>query len=503
MLQRRRRARPPALRHGHHVAATRTPAPTPRAAIDDGARLVHRLPAVADRRARSIVPRHPRRRGAVGGVRRIGITGRAHRPGEARRRPRRLDADARRRRHFDRISTPSTPCSARGRVPHLCDAAAAATAARSSTTSCPGHTGKGADFRLAEMALRRLPGHLPHGRDRPRGLGPPPGRPRRAGLREPRHATEARARARGYIVGQLQRVLFYDAGDQGDELERDRRPCSVSTASSAAGSTSTTSRRGSRRSTGSTPPSPAARLVLGDALHSLGDLGAGALRLDANGFLGIEKAHAGHPAWSEGHPLSDAANHLIAAWSARSAGFTFQELNLTIDDIKAIADRGADLSYDFVTRPAYHHALATGDTEFLRLTLNAALAIGVEPGAARARAAEPRRAHLRARALRRHAPRRPLRVPRPRPVTGGSWPTESAATSLALTGPAPALQPALHHQRHRLHHGDVAAAALGIATSSDHQGRLARSASAHLLLAMFNAWQPGVFASPAGTSSAC
>ena len=30
---------------------------------------------------------------------------------------------------------------------------------------------------------------------------------------------------------------------------------------------------------------------------------------------------------------------------------------------------GADLSYDFITRPAYHHALMTGDTEFLRLML--------------------------------------------------------------------------------------------------------------------------------------
>ena len=32
-----------------------------------------------------------------------------------------------------------------------------------------------------------------------------------------------------------------------------------------------------------------------------------------------------------------------------------------------------DLSYDFVNRPAYAHAMATSDTEFLRLTLNAAL----------------------------------------------------------------------------------------------------------------------------------
>src|SRR4029434_346975 len=50
-------------------------------------------------------------------------------------------------------------------------------------------------------------------------------------------------------------------------------------------------------------------------------------------------------------------------------GFTFQELNLTLEDTKAMSQGGADLSYDFVTRPAYHHALVTGDAEFLRLLL--------------------------------------------------------------------------------------------------------------------------------------
>ncbi len=54
------------------------------------------------------------------------------------------------------------------------------------------------------------------------------------------------------------------------------------------------------------------RLVIGDALHSLADLGTGGLRLDANGFLGVEKsAEDSGPAWSEGHPLSEAANQLI------------------------------------------------------------------------------------------------------------------------------------------------------------------------------------------------
>ncbi|MFZ8469386.1 hypothetical protein ACO1MP_14780, partial [Staphylococcus aureus] len=68
------------------------------------------------------------------------------------------------------------------------------------------------------------------------------------------------------------------------------------------------------------------RLVIGDALHSLGDLGTSALRLDANGFLGVEKSAEGLPAWSEGHPLSHAANHIIAGMVRKVGGFTFQEL---------------------------------------------------------------------------------------------------------------------------------------------------------------------------------
>ena len=75
------------------------------------------------------------------------------------------------------------------------------------------------------------------------------------------------------------------------------------------------------------------RLVIGDALHSLGDLGSGALRLDANGFLGVERSTDDSPAWSEGHPLSEAANQFIASMVRKVGGFTFQELNLSIDDI--------------------------------------------------------------------------------------------------------------------------------------------------------------------------
>ena len=96
-------------------------------------------------------------------------------------------------------------------------------------------------------------------------------------------------------------------------------------------------------------------------------------------FSGAEKAAEGNPAWSEGHPLSEAANHVIASMVRKLGGFTFQELNLAIDDIRQIGEAGADLSYDFINRPAYQHALATADTEFLRLTLRTTLELGVDP----------------------------------------------------------------------------------------------------------------------------
>ena len=64
----------------------------------------------------------------------------------------------------------------------------------------------------------------------------------------------------------------------------------------------------------------------------------------------------------------------------RKAGaFSFQELNLTVDDIAAMSGGGADLSYDFITRPAYHHALVTGNTEFLRLMLRTVHEFGIDP----------------------------------------------------------------------------------------------------------------------------
>ena len=261
----------------------------------------------------------------------------------------------------------------------------------------PGHTGKGADFRLAEMKHADYPGiyHMVEIEPEDWNLLPdvPPG-----GLGQPRRRDRGALQKAGYIIGRLQRVIFYAEGVKETNWS----------ATAPVVGTDGVERRwvylhyfkeGQPSINWLDPSFAGMRLVIGDALHSLADLGSGALRLDANGFLGRREERGGMPAWSEGHPLSEAANHLIASMVRKVGGFTFQELNLTIDDIRATGEAGADLSYDFVTRPGYHHALATGDTEFLRLMPAHVPGRRRRPGLAGARHAEPRRADLRAAAL--------------------------------------------------------------------------------------------------------
>ena len=211
-------------------------------------------------------------------------------------------------------------------------------------------------------------------RSRPRtGISCPPVPPGKDSVNLDLEAEDSTAEA-GYIVGKMQRVIFHEPGVKDTNWS----------ATALVPGLDGVDRRwvylhyfkdGQPSINWLDPTSAGMRLVMGDALHALHDLGASALRLDANGFLGVEKsAEGGAPAWSEGHPLSEAANQMIASMVRKVGGFTFQELNLAIDDIKNTGEPGADLSYDFVSRPAYHHALVTGDTEFLRLTLNARLA---------------------------------------------------------------------------------------------------------------------------------
>lgn len=242
----------------------------------------------------------------------------------------------------------------------------------------PGHTGKGADFLLATMNYRDYPGIYHMAEIDPDDWGMLPEVPEGQQSKNLSLEQEEELKKRGYIIGKLQRVIFYEPGV---------KETNWSVTKPIRGIDGVVRRwvylhyfkEGQPSINWLDPTFAGMKLVVGDALHSIGHLGARAVRLDANGFLGLEKTSDDAPAWSEGHPLSEAANQIVSGMVRKMGGFTFQELNLAVDDIKALSSNGPDLSYDFISRPAYHHALATGDTEFLRLMLRTAQELGVEP----------------------------------------------------------------------------------------------------------------------------
>lgn len=397
--------------------------------------------------------------------------------------------------HFDRISTQIDEVfGSEVEFRRLCEVAAAHGGIVIDDI-VPGHTGKGPDFRLAEMKVGDYPGiyHMVEIPAEDWYLLPdvPPGKD---SVNLDREAEDRLQRA-GYIVGRLQRVIFQDPGI------KDTNWSATAPVTGPDG----VQRRwvylhyfkdGQPTINWLDPTFAGMRLVIGDALHSLGHLGAGALRLDANGFLGVERSADGDgPAWSEGHPLSEAANQLIASMVRKVGGFTFQELNLSIDDIQTTSERGADLSYDFVNRPAYAHALATGDTEFLRLTLNAALRHGLQP---------IRLVH----ALQNHDEMTYELVHfaiahkddsfrfRGSELTGGELAFKIRTELIErLTGEAAPYNAIFTTNGIASTIATIIAAALGYTDLTNlSAAQIEKIKQAHLLLAMFNAWQPGVFA---------
>jgi len=357
----------------------------------------------------------------------------------------------------------------------------------------PGHTGKGADFRLAEMKIGDYPGiyHMVEIDPKDWHLLPPVSKGDSVNLDI---EAEDQLAKHGYIIGRMQRVIFY---------EPSVKDTNWSATPPVLGPDGVERRwvylhyfkEGQPSINWLDPSFAGMRLVIGDALHSLGDLGSGALRLDANGFLGVEKSAEDSPAWSEGHPLSEAANQLIASMVRKVGGFTFQELNLTIDDIQSSAERGADLSYDFVNRPAYHHAVATGDTEFLRLTLNLAVKHGVEPASlVHALQNHDEMTYELVHFETRHA--REAFTFRGQELTGHELAVTVRQDLLDhLTGDAAPYNATFTQNGIASTTATIIAASLGlqsITALTPEQGEQIKQA--HLVLAMFNALQPGVFA---------
>lgn len=241
----------------------------------------------------------------------------------------------------------------------------------------PSHTGKGADFRLAEMAYGQYPGlyHMVEIKEEDWSLLPEVPAGRDACNLAP-DVVDC-LRDKHYIVGQLQRVIFFEPGVK--ETDWSATPVVVGVDGKPRRWVYLHYFKEGQPSLNWLDPSfTAQQMIVGDALHAIDVVGARILRLDANGFLGVERRPEGN-AWSESHPLSVVGNQLLGGAIRKAGGFSFQELNLTIDDIASMSHGGADLSYDFITRPAYQHALLTGNTEFLRLMLRQTHHFGIDP----------------------------------------------------------------------------------------------------------------------------
>ncbi len=243
----------------------------------------------------------------------------------------------------------------------------------------PAHTGKGPDFRLAERHYQNykglytmvqipeedwwLLGDVPDGADSV-NLSP---------------ETVQLLRDKGYIPGELEVTPFYYPGVKESDWS----------ATDVVAGVDGQHRRwvylhvfkdGQPSLNWLDPTFAAQRVVLADAVQSLHFLGDAALRLDATPLLGVEARPGPDKAWIEGHPLAEGSSNLIAMMIRKLGGHSFQEINASIDDLKRFVAWGPDLSYDFITRPPYLYAMVTGNAGPLRLMFRLMQREGLDPG---------------------------------------------------------------------------------------------------------------------------
>ncbi|MET0297159.1 MAG: alpha-amylase family glycosyl hydrolase, partial [Microbacterium sp.] len=174
--------------------------------------------------------------------------------------------------HFDRISTSIDPAfGTEDEFRSLCDVAE--THGGSVIDDIvPGHTGKGADFRLAEMGFKDYPGIYHMVEIPPEDWALLPVVPDGVDSVNLDPATEQELAERGYIIGALQRVIFYTPGV---------KETNWSATAPVTGPDGITRRwvylhyfkQGQPSINWLDPTFAGMRLVIGDALHSLGELG--------------------------------------------------------------------------------------------------------------------------------------------------------------------------------------------------------------------------------------
>ena len=243
----------------------------------------------------------------------------------------------------------------------------------------PAHSGKGADFRLAERAYKNYEGlycMIEISKEDWELLGSVPKGADSVNLTlEVVQSLEDK----GYIPGPLECIPFYDPGVKDTCWSATRTVTGVDGLQ----------RRwvylhvfkdGQPSYNWLDPTLGAQRIVMADIVHALHVLGASGLRLDASPLLGVEGRPGLDKSWVEGHPLAEGGSNQVAMMIRKLGGYSFQELNQPLENLKRFSIWGPDLSYDFFERPPYLCAMATGDAGPLRLILRLMMEEGLDTG---------------------------------------------------------------------------------------------------------------------------
>ena len=243
----------------------------------------------------------------------------------------------------------------------------------------PGHTGKGPDFRLAELNEPGFPGLYTMVEIRPEDWSLIPPVPSGQDSVNLSQASIRALKEKGYNpVGPLDAEVFNRPGikescwsvtDVVRGVDGKRRRWAYLHIF----------KQGQPSLNWSDPSFAAQRLVTADMLHSLVVLGAKGLRLDATMFLGVETDPQAEKAWLAGHPLSSQVTDLLGMMVRKFGGISFQELNTDLRTIRRSLRSGPDFNYDFCTRPGYLYALVVGDGGPLRLMLRQMLLHEIQP----------------------------------------------------------------------------------------------------------------------------
>jgi trehalose synthase len=128
-------------------------------------------------------------------------------------------------------------------------------------------------------------------------------------------------------------------------------------------------------------PSLAAQIVnFGDTGRNIVGRGVSLLRLDAAPFTAINPDSNDTAAQTYLQPMSIDNTNDLAYMARKLGGWTFQELNVPVQQLKQYIQNGPDISYDFFTRAQVLHPLITGNVLPLRLAQSELLQQGLQAG---------------------------------------------------------------------------------------------------------------------------